>query len=839
MEAKRSTLTKIFNFNSSFFSRDIYFDAIGSKSAILGNLSKGKEIWIYPFKILQHLRIQVQFLDLTQRFWLEDYSSSFLRKPDVFIIEYSHESFSCTEKLLAPYDKPLTVIWLEIDTTKPMKISFFFLPVLQAMWPGAVGGQYSYWVDSLKAFLISESLKKYNFFVGTPVATNHSFPPAHSPSDTGNSIEIELPKGKSKIPLVIIGGKIERDDLETKFQETFNSLIKIDDENSKTWLEIMNSFPIIETPNFQVNQALIYAFLALENAFIENPDLGLGMVAGHGLSYKSTRPGFAWYFGGDCFFNVLALNSIGRHLRSKQALIFFKKYQRADGKIAHEISQSAGMIPWFDKYPYPFYHADTTPMYLLAIWDYFLSFGDKTFLKKIWNSVKQAYNYCLENSDTKALIENTSAGMAAAELGSLLKQLRIDIYLASLSVKIHSIMQYLAQQMNEPALSQKAAKAYETSKKALKSLFWNKEEQRFNFAVLQNGQTNSELTSWSALPVVLDVLDSEFGEKQVNYLSSRYLSTDWGHRMLSCKSSEYNPVGYNNGAVWPFLTGYCIWAEYKYYRMHSGWQHLFGISQIPFHSAPGRFHELYSGEFFHPLEESVPNQMFSAGGLVISFFRGLLGFELDHITHQVAFAPKLPYEWKNLKIQNLTGFDLTIQRRKDHYSLTLIASIPSEWYFNFAIPLPIFSEIKEVRVESTESNPKPDIDYKEAVINGYTILKGSVSFTKSISLTVVHTPGIEIILPSQALSYGQRSQALKLIRVEKVPNAAKKILKLFLEGFPNVYDLLFESPWQIKKVSCGNITSKDSEKIILTVNFDDSSEISHSFSNKVIKVEFD
>ncbi|MFX1250610.1 MAG: amylo-alpha-1,6-glucosidase [Promethearchaeota archaeon] len=836
MEAERSTF---FNFNKSFFSRDIYFDVIGSKSAILGNLSKGKEVWIFPFKILQQLRVQIQFLDSTQRFWIEDYSSSFLRKPEAFIVEYSHESFLCTERLLAPYDKPLVVIWLEIDTIKPIKISFLFLPVLQAMWPGAIGGQYSYWNDSLKAFLISESLKKHNFLVGTPFATNHSSPPAHALSDTGTSIEIELPKGKSKIPLVIIGGKIERNNLEMQFQETVNSLIKIEEENSKTWLEIINSFPVIEIPNEQVKQALIYAFLALESGFIENPTLGLGMVAGHGLSYKSTRPGFAWYFGGDCFFNVLALNSIGRHLRSKQALSFFKKYQRADGKIAHEISQSAGMLSWFDEYSYPFYHADTTPMYLLAVWDYFLSSGDKAFLKKTWDSVKQAYKYCLENSDTNALIENTSAGMAAAELGSLLKQLRIDIYLASLSVKIHSIMQYLAQQMNEPVLSQKADKAYETSKKALNSLFWNKEEQRFNFAVLQNGQINSELTSWSALPVVLDVVDSEFGEKQVNYLSSRCLSTDWGHRMLSCKSSEYNPVGYNNGAVWTFLSGYCTWAEYKYYRMHSGWQHLFGLSQIPFHSAPGRFYELYSGEFFRPLEESVPNQMFSAGGLIISFFRGLLGFEINQIARQIAFAPKIPYEWKNLKIQNLVGFDLNIQRRQDQYCLTLISSTSSEWCFNFAIPLPIFSEIKEVRVESIEPNQKPNIDYKKDVANSYTLLKGNISFTKSISLTIVHTPGIEITLPSQAIPYGQRSQALKLIRIEKIPNPAKKILKLFLEGFPKIYDLLFKSPWRIKKVSYGNITSTDSGKIILTVNFDDSSEVSRSLSKKVIEVEFD
>jgi glycogen debranching enzyme len=71
-----------------------------------------------------------------------------------------------------------------------------------------------------------------------------------------------------------------------------------------------------------------------------NPDLGCGLVAGYGPSEsRGTRPGFGWYFGGDASVNSLGLDALGQYDLARQGLEFFIRYQRSDGKIAHEISQ--------------------------------------------------------------------------------------------------------------------------------------------------------------------------------------------------------------------------------------------------------------------------------------------------------------------------------------------------------------------------------------------------------------------------------------------------------------------------------------------------------------------
>jgi glycogen debranching enzyme len=78
---------------------------------------------------------------------------------------------------------------------------------------------------------------------------------------------------------------------------------------------------------------------------VTNPFLGTGLIAGYRTSGTGTRPGFAWFFGRDSLWTSLALNSEGDFAGTRTALAFLMKYQRADGKVEHEISQSAAQVP--------------------------------------------------------------------------------------------------------------------------------------------------------------------------------------------------------------------------------------------------------------------------------------------------------------------------------------------------------------------------------------------------------------------------------------------------------------------------------------------------------------
>ncbi len=46
--------------------------------------------------------------------------------------------------------------------------------------------------------------------------------------------------------------------------------------------------------------------------------------------------------------------------------------------------------------------------------------------------------------------------------------------------------------------------------------------------------------------------------------------TDWGARPLSADSTLFDPLHYNNGAVWPFVTGFVSLAQYRYHNAAGG-----------------------------------------------------------------------------------------------------------------------------------------------------------------------------------------------------------------------------------------------------------------------------
>ncbi len=111
------------------------------------------------------------------------------------------------------------------------------------------------------------------------------------------------------------------------------------------------------------------------------------------------------------FINSYAFAGYGDFETTRQAFGFLRKQQRADGKMMHELSQSGGMIRWFQDYPYGYYHADTTPLYIIASDEYLTRSGDRVFLKESWESLKKAYSYCVSaDKNGDGLIEKHGRG---------------------------------------------------------------------------------------------------------------------------------------------------------------------------------------------------------------------------------------------------------------------------------------------------------------------------------------------------------------------------------------------------------------------------------------------
>lgn len=138
------------------------------------------------------------------------------------------------------------------------------------------------------------------------------------------------------------------------------------------------------------------------------------------------------------------------------ALRFYAKYQRADGKSTHEISQGAGRVDSFS-YPYAFYHGGTTPFWIFACGEYWRQTDDVALLRELWPNIKRAYQWSLatdRNGD--GLMENPSASAGALEVGEPQVGIFSDVYLSGVWVAALDRFARMADANGEPTLATQA-----------------------------------------------------------------------------------------------------------------------------------------------------------------------------------------------------------------------------------------------------------------------------------------------------------------------------------------------------------------------------------------------
>src|SRR5205085_8775399 len=270
-----------------------------------------------------------------------------------------------------------------------------------------IGGQYLVWDDQSRAFLFSESKRTVNAFLGSPAVTQASDVPAHMLAAeqprlvlaVGGEAERYIPPRLGEppgrninlhvayVPIVLAGGAMPRDSALALYRRlTAPGAAEREWRRRVAHADSIRATQLsLHSPDSLLDRAVEYAKVNLDEAYLCNPDLGCGLVAGYGLSgAASDRPGFGWFFGGDASINSLGMSGAGQtDLVRDGTLRFFAKYQRADGKITHEISQSAGRIPWFTAFPYAFYHGDTTPFWILAFGDYWKQTADTALVRDL------------------------------------------------------------------------------------------------------------------------------------------------------------------------------------------------------------------------------------------------------------------------------------------------------------------------------------------------------------------------------------------------------------------------------------------------------------------------
>jgi glycogen debranching enzyme len=667
-----------------------FFCATGTRAGLFGNEAGNLEAWVYPLKIFRNFHLN--FLTEGRSLPAETLDRTVSVRPESSTIIYAGDTFSVKETLFVPVHDPGAVIVFEVETAHPLEIEVAFERDFQLEWPAGLGGTYVNWEPTLRAFYLGEEQRKYVAFVGSPTAdlVEVEYQTNYSASQESSMRLGVTSKGRETKIIALAASLNGRTEAEAAYKNLIANYAAAEKESAQYYADYLSRTVSLELPDPQLQQAYDWARISTIQGLVTNPYLGTGLVAGYRTSGTSQRPGFAWFFGRDSFWTALALDAEGDFTTTRTALEFISKYQRADGKIPHEISQGANFVNWFTDFPYAYASVDATPLYIIAANDYVSESGDTAFARDKWDSLWKAYQFLRSTYDSQGLPQNFGFGHGWVEGGPLLP-VKTELYQSGVGAQALSALSSLAHFAGKDDVSKQLADEFARQKQLVNQAFWSAESGTYAFALDTNNQKIIEPSVLATVPMWFGLLDEAKAGSMLTQFAGPEHQTDWGMRIISSKATRYDAGGYHYGSVWPLFTGWASVGEYRYHRALPAYSNLRANALLALDGSLGHVTEVLSGDYYQPLSTSSPHQIWSAAMVISPLLRGMLGLETEAAHNQVVFAPHVPADWSLFAIRNIRAGDAILNfkyhRAPDEITLDIDSSGKAELQFSPAVSL--------------------------------------------------------------------------------------------------------------------------------------------------------
>ncbi len=774
-----------------------FLPVVGTRAGLFGTENGRFEAWVYPLKVFREFHLTFHVGD--RALPAESLARTLTVRPESASILYAGDSFRVRETLCVPVKEAGAIILLDIETEQPLEVEAAFTGDFQLEWPAALGGTYVNWDEKEHAFAFGEEARKFAALVGSPTAGDaHLAYQTNYSSTDENSMRLGVTqKGKETKKLVIAASMTGVDDAVKNYRHLLDSSDDAIRQSAGYYHEYLDKTVSLELPDASLQQAYDWARVSTIQGLVNNPYLGSGLVAGYRTSGVTQRPGFAWFFGRDSLWTSFALNAEGDYATTRTALDFISKYQRQDGKVPHEISQSASLVPWFKEYPYPYVSADATPLFIIAMNDYAVQSGDVAFARDKWDNVWRAYQFLRSTYDAQGLPQNAGIGHGWVEGGPLLP-VKNEYYQAGLGVEALRALSNLAHLVGKEDVNKQLAAEFAHSEPVLDSAFWSPEIKSYAFALKQNNERANEASVLATVPMWFGLPDADHADQTITTLAAEDHQTDWGMRIISHNSKVYDGSGYHYGSVWPLFTGWASVGEYRYHRAFPAYSNLRSNALLGVDGALGHFSEVLSGDYNQSFSTSSPHQIWSAAMVVSPILRGMFGLQTDAEKHQISLDPHVPADWTSFAVRNvhIGGVTVDFQYRKMADSVTLEAKRvgSGECWIEFS---PAFSLRTEIA--SVEMNGRP-LPFKVQPNRNDQHLYLRFQISGDSNNIVIHTKkDFGLSHANELPALGSASRDLRVI--SETWNASRNLLTLEISGAEGRrYEMSVWNPAQVASV---------------------------------------
>lgn len=625
----------------------------GKRSFVGGYNTPGLEIWTYPLQLIRHywvsFRVEGDTTDTDGRVALRTIEHTPGRATRV----YTAPGITLRERIFTPVDLPAATISFAAESSRPVLITVHFTPSLNLMWPGAIGGQEIHWDSTHSAYTLDEPSRRFRgAVVSRQIVAHDQIQNNRRDAEFERSVSftVRVAPGALADATITFAGASTPD--ETPLLIAANLAAQARDYESRArgryaGLRVID----VETPDTAVNRALKWAQVTLEQAWVCNPQLSCGLVAGYGPSRGARRPQYAWFFAGDGLVAVDALLREGAYARARDELSFIMRYQnKRSGAIWHELSQSAGFLDWEHAYPYMFVHVDVTFDFLNTIRDYVETTGDVGFARRQWASIRAAYAYCRATVPPGHALPEIPVGQQGRDEQD---PQRDELSLSLAWVTASESFATLARLTGHAAQASDASRRSRGARDAIRPSYYDARKQQWVSGHLRSGAPVEGLTGSLIALLHHGLLGESEQRALLDALASPRYRAPWGIRSTPNDSPLYEPDSYARGSVWAIGTADAITAFYDAGRPATAtalWRDLvawFGLD------SPGHMHEVLNGDEFVPERESVPDQTWSSAAFVSSGVRGLLGLEVDASARQLHFTPRIPPDWDTVRVRRI------------------------------------------------------------------------------------------------------------------------------------------------------------------------------------------
>jgi glycogen debranching enzyme len=799
----------------------------GHRSAILGYPKNGLEIWGWPFQILSGYRIGIR----PQGAATEMDGDLLLRRieyaPDAVTRIYIGPDFVVRERLFVPLDLPGAIITYKVEGRGHVDISVHFRPVLNLMWPASAGGQSTAWNKPVSGYVISGVPGGDTAVIASPdIISNDST--ENSAIRYSDALAFVIRPNPSAHVFVVLN---QARDSGTLVKQLAADEPALEQQAAAHYAGLMRNTLQIETPDEDVNRALTWSEIALDQAWVCDPDLGCGLVAGYGPSRNARRPQYAWFFAGDGLIATDGLVATGEYDRARAELEFILKYQdRKTGMVWHELSQSAGYIDWVGKYPYMFVHVDITFQFLSALPRYVEASGDIDFAKQHWSAIEAAYRYCQSVIDPATHLPRIPPDK---EGGNEQDRENDELSLSAAWVDASSAFAKLAQWASHPRQAAQANGAIQSARTSIAARYWDNGRQFWISGHTASGKEIFDERSQPSELISEHIFSAEQDDILLHKIASSDFQTDWGSRGLSSSSGAFDPDSYAKGSVFALSTtgiAETFWVEHRPVTALPIWTSIVPWTHL---DALGHIHEVLAGDSYRQQTESVPEQTWSSAGFISAAVSGLLGLHIDSVSNQITFSPHLPPQWREIAVRNVrmqnAALDLRMQRSEDSIDLTVTnRARPALFVFDPQIPLGarlLGAQCGNHRLAASIERNAQDEHARLA----FTAMQGTGR------CSIRFQGGVEVIPPQVTPHLGDRSTGIKITSVDLRDHSLT--VEADVNGAQTTFD--FETAWRPASVDGGTIRQIDGNLYRVDLGREERAPDSFGYTHRSAVVHFE